>query len=457
MEDIKENEQDKKSTISEEEDFKKYIICTNPINLYDTENLINKENTEDLICPICFYIYNNPESCSDKKNSHSFCKACIDNYLKNNNNCPTCKLNFEHQTKKEIIDALNKLSFQCIFKKEGCKEITNYNEYLKHINNCKYFVGEYECNIKKYNYKKKDFEKCGFVGNKTEIEKHYKLCGLVNYNCLFCKEKILLKNLEDHVMNKCKFRIINYEDGSKYIGEINNNMKNGYGVFYLSNGVRYLGQFKNDKSEGYGILYYYDSIVYKGEFKNDCKEGYGIVYYSNDSRYEGELKNNLRDGYGTVYYNDGKYEGEFKNNAREGHGILYFSDGSRYEGELKNNLRGGFGTFYYSNGEKYQGKFKENMREGYGIFYYSNGDTYKGEYKNNIKEGYGMIHLHNGLKYKGEFKNDKIEGYGKKYNPFNDIIYEGEFKDGKKDGCGIDYKPNGEIYEGEFKNDLREG
>ena len=84
-----------------EEDFKKYIICINPNLFYDSDNLINKENTEDLICPICFYIYRNPRSCSDKKNSHSFCKECVDNYLKdNNNNCPVGKLNFEYKIKK---------------------------------------------------------------------------------------------------------------------------------------------------------------------------------------------------------------------------------------------------------------------------------------------------------------------------------------------------------------------
>ena len=337
MEDIKEKEEniDKKPISIKEEDFEKYIICTNKINFYDTENLINIESTEDLICPICFYIFNNPESCSDKKNSHSFCKDCINNYLKNNNNCPTCKLNFEHKIKKEINEELNKLSFKCTFKKEGCKEIMPYNIYLKHVNNCKYFTGEYECNIKKYNYNNKDFENCGFIGNKTEIENHFKICGFINYNCLFCKEKILTKNLEEHVKNKCKLRIINYQDGSKYIGEVYNNQKNGIGVLYFIGGFRYVGEFKNDKSEGYGMIYYLNSVIYEGEFKNGSEDGYGIIYYSDGGRYEGEIKNNLREGYGTVYYSDGKYEGQFKNNVREGYGILYFSDGGIYKRRIK--------------------------------------------------------------------------------------------------------------------------
>ena len=197
MEDIKEKEENKKSnSFIGEEDFKKYSICINQVHFYDSDNLINKENTEDLICPICFYIYNNPKSCSDKKNSHSYCKECIDNYSKDNNNtCPTCKLNFEYKIRNEINDELNKLSFQCMFKNKGCEEIKSYSEYLEHINNCKYFIGEYECNIKKYNYNKKEFEKCGYIGNKKDIENHLKICGFINYKCLFFNENILSKDI----------------------------------------------------------------------------------------------------------------------------------------------------------------------------------------------------------------------------------------------------------------------
>ena len=81
--------------------FQKYIK-TNEIILYNIDNLIEKENKEDLICPICFFVLNNPISCSDKKNSHSFCKECIDNYLRESNKCPTCKLKFEYKINIKI-------------------------------------------------------------------------------------------------------------------------------------------------------------------------------------------------------------------------------------------------------------------------------------------------------------------------------------------------------------------
>jgi len=94
MEELKKKEKVTNSNILEKE-FKKYISkYIDKINYYDQNNLINKEKVEDLLCPICFYIYNRPESCSFKTNSHIFCKDCINNYLKYKNNCPTCKLNF---------------------------------------------------------------------------------------------------------------------------------------------------------------------------------------------------------------------------------------------------------------------------------------------------------------------------------------------------------------------------
>ena len=61
--------------------FNKYIK-RNPILFYNRDNAIEKDNIEDFICPICFYVLKNPISCSSNKNAHSFYKECIDQYLK---------------------------------------------------------------------------------------------------------------------------------------------------------------------------------------------------------------------------------------------------------------------------------------------------------------------------------------------------------------------------------------
>jgi hypothetical protein len=170
--------------------FNKYIKHINQILFYSQENLIDKEKNEELKCPICLDILKGPISCSDKKNLHSFCKECIDNFLKNNKRCPMCKLIFEYKINNDIYASINKLLFNCAFKNEGCKVIIPYPDYLNHVNNCEY-NNKYECQVMKYNYNKKIFIKCGYIRNKLKMEKHLHICGLSKYICLFCKKDVL--------------------------------------------------------------------------------------------------------------------------------------------------------------------------------------------------------------------------------------------------------------------------
>ena len=197
-----------------EQYFEKYIKPYR-IMLHSIDDLIDKDKIEDLICPICLLILRNPINCSDKINSHSFCKECIDEFLKEKNKCPICKLIFEYKTNNIIIDKLNTLLFHCMFKNEGCNKIISYSEYLNHVNNCKY-NNEYECQIKKYNYKNKEFERCRYIGNKEEMKEHFKICAFYKDKCLFCNEYILKMNLEEHMEKKCKFGIIKYQNGNIY-------------------------------------------------------------------------------------------------------------------------------------------------------------------------------------------------------------------------------------------------
>ena len=111
--------------------FNKYIERNLKV-FYNRDNVIEKENIEDLICPICFFVLKNPISCSNNKSAHSFCKECIDKYLKENNKCPTCKLIFGYKINNNIYNDLNNLSFQCEFKNEGCNIIIPYSDYLIH-------------------------------------------------------------------------------------------------------------------------------------------------------------------------------------------------------------------------------------------------------------------------------------------------------------------------------------
>ena len=135
-----------------QDDFYKKYFKPYQFEFYDVDNVIKDENYEDFICPICLFILNNPLNCSKQKKSHSFCKNCIEKYNQNKDNkCPVCKILFQFEINNDKIQELNKLSFQCSFKNEGCNKIIKYQEYLNHINNCEY-NNKYECQIKKFNY-----------------------------------------------------------------------------------------------------------------------------------------------------------------------------------------------------------------------------------------------------------------------------------------------------------------
>ena len=249
-------------------DKNKYLNCISNI-YYDRENIIEKDkDISNLICPICYYILKQPRFCSSNNNSHSFCKECIDKYLEINNKCPICKNKFENKSKNEIENELHKLEFKCLFYKEGCNKVINYLEYFNHIHTCKYNNNLiYECKIDKYNYLKKEFEKCNYKGNKEEMRDHFKRCGLIKYKCIFCNESILKIDIKEHVENKCKLGIYKYINNEKYIGENKNKIREGYGKYYYSNGDKYEGEWKNDKREGYGILYCSNENKYEGDGK----------------------------------------------------------------------------------------------------------------------------------------------------------------------------------------------
>ena len=138
-----------------------YYKKLEPILFYNKDNLIDKQNSDDLICAICYCILKDPLSCSDKINSHSFCKECFDEYLKENTSskCPTCKSTFKFKINRKISNELDKLLFKCLFQNEGCNDILPYSKYLNHIKNCEY-NNLYECMITKNNYEGKEHRKC---------------------------------------------------------------------------------------------------------------------------------------------------------------------------------------------------------------------------------------------------------------------------------------------------------
>ena len=334
---------------------------------YDKKDYICEEHN-DLFIKYC---------CSCKQNLCLFCKAhnshkCISfekiipniDDLKNWITKLRKKLDKFNEKIKEIIDKMNKI-------KENME--IYYNLYYEMIDN--------------FDNKNRNYELIQNLNeiNSNRIQKISKDIKIVIFEPIINKFEILMEIYEKMINDNITE---NYDNGNKYIGRIENGLRNGKGTMFYKNG---------DKYEGY--------------WKNGLFNGKGVYYLSNGDKYEGDYLNDIREGKGTYYCSNGdKYEGEWKNNQMEGKGIYYYQNGNRYKGEYKKGRKEGKGKYYYNNGDKYDGDWKEGKMEGKGIYYYNNGYRYEGDYKRDKREGKGIFYNNNGERQIGDFLDDKCVG-----------------------------------------------
>jgi antitoxin component YwqK of YwqJK toxin-antitoxin module len=96
---------------------------------------------------------------------------------------------------------------------------------------------------------------------------------------------------------------INYDDGSYYLGEIKNGLRNGKGKVFNDGKILWDGEWVGDKLNGKGKLYHENgNICFDGDFVNDMPNGVA-KYYDETGRllYDGEFKNGKMEGRGTLY------------------------------------------------------------------------------------------------------------------------------------------------------------
>ena len=193
-------------------------------------------------------------------------------------------------------------------------------------------------------------------------------------------------------------------DNEIYQGQVNNNIKTGYGKLW-SNEYSYYGNFKNNKFEGYGILEYYKNDLfkeYKGGFKEGKKDGHGKEIYINGEYYIGDFKNDFKNGKGKIFnkFNNIKIESEWVNNiAKDNKYIIeYYDNGNKkFEGEYNGVNRNGEGKEYdYKENLIFEGIFEEDKRKSGKI--YNNGMIiFNGEFSNNDPIS-GIFYYKNGIK-----------------------------------------------------------
>lgn len=252
-------------------------------------------------------------------------------------------------------------------------------------------------------------------------------------------------------------RVLTYNDGRRYDGDVVDGIKSGRGTFTWPSGMVYVGEFRNDLRSGQGTLTWPNGNKYTGEWKDDKRNGQGVFTGTNGHRYAGNYLNDNAHGKGSVTYADGqKYTGEFANDMRSGQGTYIWPNGQKYVGEFRDGKMNGQGTYTWPNGDKYVGEWRDDKRNGEGVFTRTDGHRFSGNYLNGNAHGRGTCTYSDGHKYTGDFVDDVRCGQGT-YTWPNGEKYVGGFKDGKLNGQGVWTDAAGYRYEGEYKDDKRNG
>lgn len=58
-----------------------------------------------------------------------------------------------------------------------------------------------------------------------------------------------------------RFMQVEYKNGDKYVGEVVDGKRDGYGIYYYANGNFYFGRYRDNKAVGYGALFHTDNHI----------------------------------------------------------------------------------------------------------------------------------------------------------------------------------------------------
>lgn len=122
------------------------IPLTNP----DLNELIHSENmsfggwsverftqsVEDYVCAICREVYKDAVSINC---GHTFCQRCMEQSLRTNGNCPTCRVRVEMMVPSFYIRTMiDSLLVQCLYHDKGCSTVLPLSEVIEHQEKCNF-------------------------------------------------------------------------------------------------------------------------------------------------------------------------------------------------------------------------------------------------------------------------------------------------------------------------------
>jgi len=179
--------------------------------------------TQFIQCKICMNILNDPIDCICC--NQTFCRSCIQNYIKTNNKCPYQDFfNKNNQKKKSILENLKpssinfsrfiqSLKFCCKNKKNGCNDALSIEEISEHDKVCKY---------KKIIHIN---SKNNFLIDDSDIFVNLSNCEGTNHNNYFSLFKDQMNKKKKNELNNIKINY-NQDNSSVSFKPIENNNQN---------------------------------------------------------------------------------------------------------------------------------------------------------------------------------------------------------------------------------------
>lgn len=249
--------------------------------------------------------------------------------------------------------------------------------------------------------------------------------------------------------------ILTLSDGSSYIGKIQNDLFEGFGV-YLKGTDIYIGSFVGSKPNDVLNWYKNGALYYSGEWLNGNFHGKGRLYKEDGSIKQGTWQEGkLLQTYTKQQTSEGFYEGYILNSQPDGRGLMLYNDSSRYDGEWSAGKWTGEGEFYTKT-DSVIGEWQDGKLNGSAV-YKTNNFVYNGDWVDNKPDGFGYIMVSDSSYYSGEWSEGKRNGYGDMYFANSDSYF-GDWSDNQFDGLGgYTFAQNGDYYYGEWKNGLQHG
>jgi len=169
-----------------------------------------------------------------------------------------------------------------------------------------------------------------------------------------------------------RFRNDESGDYDSYLGQFQDSLPQGRGIFESSEGWRLEGEFSGSFDTGSGTLYVRDEekntdAVIRGSFKDGELTGPAFAFYEleNGEIYFGDIEGGKRQGTGTLIHpSDDTYIGDFEDGVASGYGVYEGAAGGATLGEFENGKPNGLATYIAANGDNYQGVFIEGVPQG---------------------------------------------------------------------------------------------